>query len=318
MRLFGAPGHSGTHRRFVKAGEAAGTGFHAGQSVGILDEEVLADTFPAHPAALLLMTVTTMRSGPVPVLLCAVALAGCGADGSARAKVGLFGAASTTDALDEIRARFEQTHDAQVRANYASSATLAHQIESGAGADVFLSANVQWVDYLEDKGLVARRRDLLGNRLVVVVPSDSQLRVASLEDLLGEPIERLALGDPEAVPAGIYAKQALVNKGLWERVQKKVVAADDVRRALFYVETGNAQAGIVYSTDAAISDSVKVALEIDADLSDPIRYPLVLLGQGAERPAAVSLFDYLGGPEAAEVFRKHGFTVLEAPAPRQE
>lgn len=292
-------------------------GFPAAQSVCILKGDVPAGTFPPHSAAVALMVDDTIRFALPLALLVALALPGCG--GSAGpGMVELFGAASTADALDEIKARFEQTHGARVRINYAGSSTLAHQIENGAGADVFLSANVQWVDYLEGKGLVARRRDLLGNRLVVVVPSDSPVRIAALEDLLGQQVERLALADPDAVPAGIYAKEALVKTGLWERIKKKVVAGDDVRRALFYVETGNAQAGIVYSTDAAISDSVKVALEIDPGLTGPIRYPLVLLREGADRPAAVSLFDYLGGPEAAAVFRKYGFTVLEAPAAQRE
>jgi molybdate transport system substrate-binding protein len=261
-----------------------------------------------------------VRFGLALALLAAFALPGCGQGGrsAGAATAELFGAASTSDALDQIQAGFEQTEGVRVRTNYAASSTLAHQIENGAGADVFLSANVQWVDHLESKGLVARRRDLLGNRLVVVVPSDSQARIAGLKDLLDRRIERLALADPDAVPAGIYAKQALVKTGLWEGVRKKVVAGADVRRALSFVETGNAQAGIVYATDAALSDSVKVALEIDPSLTGPVRYPLVLLRGAAHRPAAVSLFNYLGGPEAAAVFRKYGFTVLEAPAAQGE
>lgn len=272
---------------------------------------------PARFAAVPPMVSDTMRFVLPAALAVALALPGCGGTADS-GTVELFGAASTSDALDQIKAPFEQAHGTTVRTNYAGSSTLAHQIENGAGADVFLSANARWVDYLEGKGLVARRRDLLSNRLVVVVPAGSQVHVARLEDLLEPGIERLALADPDAVPAGIYAKEALVKTGLWERVRKKVVSGADVRWALSFVETGNAEAGIVYATDAALSDSVRVALQIDPGLTSPIRYPLVLLRRGADRPVAQSLFDYLGGPEAAAVFRQYGFTVLEAPTAKPE
>jgi molybdate transport system substrate-binding protein len=246
-------------------------------------------------------------------------LSGCGGGteldtGKAPSEVMLFAAASTTNALDEIKARVRESRDEQVRTNYAGSSTLAQQITHGAAADLFLSADPKWAGYLEEKGLVSRRRDLLGNRLVVVVPADSGLPVAKIEDLAGEQIERLALADPAAVPAGVYAKEALTKLGLWDRLRKKVVAGDDVRRALFFVETGNAQAGIVYATDAAISRKVRVAVEIDPGLTRPIRYPLVLLTHGAKNPAAVQWFEDLGSPQSAEIFRKYGFTVLEPAA----
>ncbi|MBN2477488.1 MAG: molybdate ABC transporter substrate-binding protein [Pirellulales bacterium] len=247
------------------------------------------------------------------VLLAAFGLPGCGKEAPARVRVELLGAASTTNVLDEIMARFEQKQAVEVRANYAASSTLAQQIENGAPADVFLSANVKWADYLQQRGLVAKRRNLLGNRLVVIVPVDSRVDVAKVEDLQQDQVERIALADPDAAPAGMYAKQALVKLGLWDALDKKVVSAADVRRALIFVETGAAQAGIVYATDAALSDSVKVPVEIDPRLTSPVVYPLVLLTQGADRPEARALFEYLGGPEAAEIFRKHGFTVGDQP-----
>lgn len=212
--------------------------------------------------------------------------------------------------MDEIIAQFSRRQNVTVNCNYAASSMLAQQITEGAGADVFLSANERWVDYLQEHGLVARRQDLLGNRLVIIVPAESQIKVEKEKDLLSDKVRHLALADPQAVPAGIYAQQALTKLGLWKRLEGKVVAAADVRYALCYVETGAAEAGLVYATDAAITDSVKVVTEIDPALTEPIRYPIVLLTGAADCPAAESFYQYLTGPEAAEVFRKHGFEVF--------
>lgn len=281
------------------------------------DSPILAARKPGHFAAMPRISLPppprASKLSAVFVLLAAFGLPGCGKEAPARVRVELLGAASTTNVLDEIMARFEQKQAVEVRANYAASSTLAQQIENGAPADVFLSANVKWADYLQQRGLVAKRRNLLGNRLVVIVPVDSRVDVAKVEDLQQDQVERIALADPDAAPAGMYAKQALVKLGLWDALDKKVVSAADVRRALIFVETGAAQAGIVYATDAALSDSVKVPVEIDPRLTSPVVYPLVLLTQGADRPEARALFEYLGGPEAAEIFRKHGFTVGDQP-----
>jgi molybdate transport system substrate-binding protein len=175
---------------------------------------------------------------------------------------------------------------------------------------VLLSADTKWADYLAENGLVAQRRDLLGNRLVIVVPKDGKTDVRKPEDLLAAGIEHLALGEPQSVPAGRYAKQALSKLGLWPRLEAKVVPAADVRQALAYVETGAAEAGIVYATDAAVSNRVRVAVEISSDLTAPIRYPVVLLKHGQQSAAARAWYGYLSSPEAAKIFRKYGFTVL--------
>jgi molybdate transport system substrate-binding protein len=227
----------------------------------------------------------------------------------------VFAAASTTDAVDEIARRFHEARGIRVNANYAATSTLAQQVVHGGGADVFLSANEKWADFLEEKGLVAKRSDLLGNRIVVVVPSDSKLRIETPEDLLDPGVQHLALAEPSAAPAGIYAKEALTKLGLWDRLESKVAAGADVRQALAYVETGAAEAGIVYATDAAASSSVKVACRIDPGLTRPIVYPLVLLEGGENEQAAQAFYEYLQGPEAAEVFRSHGFEVLAAQPP---
>jgi molybdate transport system substrate-binding protein len=222
----------------------------------------------------------------------------------------VFAAASTTNAIGQIKRQFTEATGQPVQAGYGSSAALAQQIVNSAGADVFLSADVAWADYLAQRGLVARRRNLLANRLVVVVSRDSVLKVEKPEDLLAEGIRHLALGDPRSVPAGKYARQALEKLGLWERLRPKVAAAGDVRGALAYVETGAAEAAVVYATDAAVSKKVKVALAIPPKLSDPIRYPLVLLKQAEGHSGAKSFYRFLCEPEAGKVFGRYGFILL--------
>lgn len=222
----------------------------------------------------------------------------------------IFAAASATNALDEIKAAFAEKTGAEVRASYAASSTLAQQIEKGAEVDLFLSADVRWADYVAGKTPPARRRNLLGNRLVIVAPASAKTTLNKPEDLLSDKIKHLALGDPEAVPAGRYAKQALASLGLWEKLKSKVVPAEDVRHALTYVETAAAEAGIVYATDAAVSKKVAVVAAVPADLTEPVRYPLLLLKRGAERESAKAFYDYLGSPEATTVFERFGFSVL--------
>jgi len=237
---------------------------------------------------------------------------------AAPAGVLLFAAASTANALNEIKEQYVKTAGGQVQTSYAASSTLARQIAQGADADVFLSADTKWSDYLAGKDLVVRRQDLLGNRLAIIVPADSQASVKRPEDLLAASIEHLALGEPDSVPAGRYAKQALTRLGLWDQLKTKVVPAEDVRHAMTYVESGAAEAGIVYATDAAVSQRVKVVAEIPENLTEPIRYPLALLKHGENNAAAESFYRYLTSPTANEVFRKYGFTILtEAEAHRE-
>jgi molybdate transport system substrate-binding protein len=222
----------------------------------------------------------------------------------------VFAAASATNAIREISHQFTVETGIEVRASFGSSATLARQIAKGADADVFLSADTQWADDLVEKGLAVQKRNLLGNRLVIVVPDDSKLSVTKPEDLASAAILHIALGEPTSVPAGKYAKQALVKLGLWEKLKPKVAAAEDVRSALAYVETGAAEAGIVYATDAAISKKVKVTAAISEELTGPMCYPIVLLKHGKDTPAAKSFYKFLCSPASLEVFRKFGFTTL--------
>jgi molybdate transport system substrate-binding protein len=242
------------------------------------------------------------------VVFCALlSLAGCSP--SKPQAVAVFAAVSTKEALEQIGRDFEVETGTQVNCNPAASSTLARQIEQGAGADVFLSADERWADYLADKGLVAERRDLLANRLVVVTPADRPMKLQNLADLASGDVKHLALAlDP--VPAGHYARASLKNAGVWDRVKDRVREAGDVRATLTIVTRGEAEAGLVYATDAATSDKVRVALEVPEDLHPPIRYPVVLVRRTGGSPAARAFYDFLGGAKAAAHFRKAGFRVL--------
>ncbi len=230
----------------------------------------------------------------------------------------VFAAASTKEAVDDALKSFAKNHShVSVKVSYGSSAALAHQLQLGAEADLFLSANQRWVDALEEKGLIARRHDLLGNGLAVIVPADSKLELTGPEDLLNDRVQRIAIGQPDSVPAGIYARQALTGLGLWKRIKSKAVGGADVRQALAYVETGAAEAGIVYSTDAAISKRVKVAFALDEKLSGPIVYPWALMKQARDKPAAAALYESFQTQAAAEIFRRYGFSAPAATADRK-
>ena len=221
----------------------------------------------------------------------------------------MFAAASLADALREIGAGFEARTGDRVVLSVGGSNDLARQIRAGAPAEVFVSASAERMDELERAGLVRAgdRVDLLSNRLAVVVPAGSTTSLASAEDLAG--VRRLALGDPQAVPAGIYARQWLEKRGLWERVRDRVVPTLDVRAALAAVESGNADAGIVYKTDAAISKRVRVALEVPEAEAPRIVYPAALLAT-ANGPAPRAFFEHLRSAEARAVFERLGFELL--------
>ena len=228
----------------------------------------------------------------------------------------LFAAASTTEAMDQVRAEFTRLHPGvTIRTSYGASSTLAQQIKAGAEADVFLSASTQWSEFLRQQQLVENERDLLSNQLVVIVPAGSTLDIKSPSDLVQQQIRHLALADPKSVPAGIYAKQALEKLELWKQLESKVAGASDVRQAMHFVATGAAEAGIVYATDAAAQKKVRTVLKIDSQLSEPIRYPAVMLKHGAANSTAVAFYDFLASPAAAAIFREHGFIVLPLTVP---
>jgi molybdate transport system substrate-binding protein len=224
-------------------------------------------------------------------------------------EVTVYAAASLTDALKEVAQGFEAKTGHKVVFNLGASNDLARQIRAGAPADVFFSADKTQMDGLEAAGLVraADRVDVLSNILVVVVPASRTARMSQPSDLLA--VQRLALADPEAVPAGVYARTWLQSVGLSDKLKDKVIPTLNVRAALSAVESENADAGIVYRTDAAISKRVKVAFEVPRDKGPAIVYPMAPLA-GSRKPAAAELVRYLTSAPAREVYRRYGFIVL--------
>lgn len=224
----------------------------------------------------------------------------------------VFAAASLTDSLKEIGADYEKETGQNVVFNFEASSTLARQIAEGAPADVFFSADETQMDRLAAKDLIdpATREDRLGNTLVVVVPLDSDLKIDSASDLARTGVTKLALGDPKAVPAGVYAKAWLTKFQAWDAVQSKVVPTENVRGALAAVASGNADAGIVYKTDAAISKRVRVAYEVPAADGPDIRYPMAMVRASEQPEAAKKFLKYLNSDEATKVFKKFGFVTL--------
>ena len=229
-------------------------------------------------------------------------------------KVTVFAAASTTNALTDIGKMFMEKKMGEFTPSFASSSTLAKQIENGAPANIFLSADLKWMDYLAEKKMIAQasRIDLLGNRIVLIAPADSKLgkivvtSTLKLSELLAD--GKLAMGDPDHVPAGIYGQKALQSLGLWSDIQDRVARAKDVRAALALVERGEAPLGIVYATDAAISDKVKVIGVFPEDSHPAIVYPVGAVA-GMDTPAARRFLAFLKSPEAKAVFEKYGFSV---------
>ncbi len=226
--------------------------------------------------------------------------------------VSVFAAASTTNALDEIAILFKAKTGNGIKASYASSSTLAKQVEQGAPAQVFISADLKWMDYLAEKKLInaASRINLLGNTLVLIAPSDSTIPAQSIDKatdlakLLGD--NRLSTGDPDHVPAGIYAKQALETMGQWASIGPRLARTDSVRAALALVERGEAPLGIVYSTDAAVTKKVRIIGVFSSSLHDQVIYPAALVA-GNETESARQFLDFLKSNEAKGVFVKYGF-----------
>ena len=223
----------------------------------------------------------------------------------------VFAAASLSAALAEL-----SSHRKGMRLSIASSSTLAKQIAAGAPADIYFSANVEWMDYLQARQHLEQdsRVDLLGNALVVVAPKGGPFAVrwARDFDFAGAFAGRLALGDPEHVPAGQYARQALATLGWWPALKNRIAPAPDVRAALVYVERGECAAGWVYATDAAQSDRAITLATVPDSLHRPIVYPAAIV-KGRANAQVRRLLAFFGSAPAADIFRKHGFTFLGDP-----
>jgi molybdate transport system substrate-binding protein len=229
------------------------------------------------------------------------------------AEISVSAAASLTDALKQIAADYEKQSGDKIIFNFAASSTLAQQIQAGAPADIFFSADEAQMNRLEKKGLIdpATRKSILGNSLVVVVPGDSALPIKSAADLTNAGVKQIALADPKAVPAGVYAKAWLTKLQLWPAVEPKVIPMENVRAALAAVASGNVDAGVVYKTDAAISRKVKIAYEVPRADGPDISYPMSLVKGSPQSEAAKKFLDYLSSKEAGQVFTQYGFLLRE-------
>lgn len=218
-------------------------------------------------------------------------------------------AASLTDVLQELAPLYEKQSGDAILFNFGASSLLARQIEEGAPADLFLSADELKMDQLQQRRLIvaASRRSILSNTLAIIVPKESRIKIASPADLAGDSVRNIAIAEPQTVPAGIYAKEYLRKLRLWQRLVFKVVPTDNVRGALAAVESGNADAGIVYKTDALISRLVRIAYEA-VDGPD-ISYPAAVVADSKQPAAARRLLDFLQSPPAQSVFRKNGFLI---------
>jgi len=227
----------------------------------------------------------------------------------------VFAAASLTNVISQIAKQYEQENTAnqtEIRTSFAASSALAKQIEKGAPADIFISADTQWMQYLQNKKLIQANTqvNLLGNQLVLIAPAGKRFKVNMEKgfDIAAAFSGKLCTGDPAAVPVGIYAKQSLTALNWWSSLAPKLVGTQDVRSALVLVERGECDAGIVYETDANISDKVEIVAKFPESSHEPIVYPLgLVVGAGSN---AVGFYRYLSSPQAHAVFTKYGFTVL--------
>ena len=231
----------------------------------------------------------------------------------AQDKITVFAAASLTNAMQDIATAYKKEKNVEVVSSLASSSTLARQIEAGAPADLFISADQKWMDYAVEKKSIdtATRATLLGNSLVVVAPkSSAQGDITINAQIDWTPLlngGRLAVGDPDHVPAGIYMKEALQKLGAWDTLSGKLAPAEDVRGALALVERSEAPLGVVYGSDAVASKGVKVVGTFPEDSHKKVEYPMAII-DGHKNADVSAFYDYLKGPEASEIFKRYGFT----------
>jgi len=226
----------------------------------------------------------------------------------------VFAAASLTNVLGELSTAWQTNSGVPVRTSFAASSVLARQIEAGGKADVFISADQEWMDYLQSRGLVEKssRRNLVGNRLVLIAPADSKVELKIAPGFkLAAALNggRLSTGDPDTVPVGKYARSALVSLGLWDEIQDRLVRADNVRSAMMFVSRGEAPLGIVYTTDALVDPKVRIVDTFPENTHAPITYPgAVTIGSNNY---AVSFLEFLSKPESLDTWRKFGFLEIK-------
>lgn len=237
-------------------------------------------------------------------------LTACSTASSDNVQLTISAAASLKDAMDEIQEAYKKEHpEVELTFNFGGSGALQQQISQGAPVDLFISAAEDKFQLLVEEKMISKEDAIrvAGNKLVLIVPKDST--ITSFKELADEAVKKIALGTPETVPAGAYGKQSLQNMGLWNQVKSKAVYAKDVRQVLSYVETGNVEAGIVYQTDALISNHVKAVEAAKEDTHQPIIYPAGVINESKHPEKAKAFLAYLQSEQAKQILEKHGFSV---------
>ena len=234
---------------------------------------------------------------------------------SQKVELTVSAAASMQDAMKEVAEAYQEEHlNTKITYNFAGSGTLAQQIKQGAPVDVLISANENFMDELDRKNLLLpeTRKNLLQNNIVLIVPKkDNITNISNFQQLTSPNIKRFSIGEPESVPAGQYARQVLSNLKIYEQVKFKTVFAKDVRQVLSYVEFGNVDAGIVYATDARISNQIKVVATASENTHTPIIYPVAAIQRSKNSEAAEEFIQFLFGNSAKDIFQKYGFKVIK-------
>ena len=249
----------------------------------------------------------------VVLAMSVLVLSGCGSEETAeKPEVTVLAAASLTDSLDEIITEYEKDADCTITPSYAGSGDLVQQIEGGAPCDIFISASKANMDQLEDGGYIdtETRQDMLTNTLTLIATAEKKAAV-SMDSLTSDEVGTIAVGEPETVPAGKYASQVFDNMKIADQLTDKIVYAKDVRAVLNYVETGDADCGFVYKTDALLLDEKNgvIVEDVDSSLHDPIVYPAAIMKEAPQAESAADFYEFLQTDFAKEVFEKYGFNV---------
>lgn len=251
------------------------------------------------------------------VIILVLCLSGCGRKTPNKSKpdskkITVFAAASLKDVLCEIQPEFEQSKGIKLSFNFSSSGTLQKQIEEGAPADLFFSAGKKQMDMLENENLIDKdsRRNILRNKLVLIISKEYKDKVKSISDLIGMNV-KISIGEPETVPAGQYAKEYLNNINVWDKLSGRMVFAKDVRQVLTYIENGDAAAGIVYKSDAAVIKNSIAVQEFEESAYSPILYPAAIVSTSKDKASAGEFLDYLSTEKSKQVFLKYGFDIVE-------
>lgn len=251
----------------------------------------------------------------VLMILISGIITGCGQEQASepeeQVNLTIAAAASLKDAAEELKTVYCNEHqNVNITYNFASSGTLQKQIEEGAPCDLFISAGKKQMDAIAEKDLIIKetRKDLLGNDIVLITGNDKNL--SGFEGLADDGIEKISIGTPETVPAGKYAKEALTSLNLWDEIESKIVFAKDVRQVLTYVETGNVDAGLVYSSDAIQGKNIKVVSSAPADSHQPIVYPVAVLKRTQYEKEVTDFENFLFTETAGQIFEKSGFKLL--------